>query len=196
MQPVGQRRALGDAHAPVPPHGRIPVAGGAHRPRDARGGDRRGHEDDKRLQGVRRAIHGPARDRGPQVAQRTVRRRRGHAHDRGADAGRQGVAERYVALSGAEFRQGVRRAVHQQGGQARIRVGHVVGRLDPPDGSAHHGPFGQQRAGAAAGARADPGGARPDLQGRGADEDDRRQARRDRRRTPRTRTERQGRRAR
>ena len=36
VQPVGQRRALGDAHAPVPPHGRIPVAGGAHRPRDAR----------------------------------------------------------------------------------------------------------------------------------------------------------------
>ena len=37
-QPVVQRRALGDADAAVPPHRRVPVAGGAHRPRDAEGG--------------------------------------------------------------------------------------------------------------------------------------------------------------
>ncbi len=35
-QPVGQRRALGDAHAAVPAHHRVPLAGGPHRARDAR----------------------------------------------------------------------------------------------------------------------------------------------------------------
>ena len=38
---VEQRGALGDAHAPVPAHDRVPVAGGAHLPRH-RGGGRRG----------------------------------------------------------------------------------------------------------------------------------------------------------
>ena len=33
LQPVGQRRPLGDAAAPVPAHDRVPLAGGAHRPR-------------------------------------------------------------------------------------------------------------------------------------------------------------------
>ncbi len=37
-QPVGQRHALGDAHAHVPAHHRVPLAGGAHRPRHRRGG--------------------------------------------------------------------------------------------------------------------------------------------------------------
>ncbi len=32
-QPVGERRALGDAHAPVPAHRRVPLAGGPHRAR-------------------------------------------------------------------------------------------------------------------------------------------------------------------
>ena len=35
-QPVVQRRALGDAHPPVPAHGRVPLAGGPHRPRHRR----------------------------------------------------------------------------------------------------------------------------------------------------------------
>ena len=34
-QPVGQRRALGDAHAAVPAHRGVPLAGGAHGPRHA-----------------------------------------------------------------------------------------------------------------------------------------------------------------
>ena len=37
-QSMVQRRAMGDAHADVPAHHGIPVAGGAHRARDARGG--------------------------------------------------------------------------------------------------------------------------------------------------------------
>ena len=36
-EPVGQRRALGAAPARVPAHHRVPVAGGPHRPRHARG---------------------------------------------------------------------------------------------------------------------------------------------------------------
>ena len=34
LQPVGQRRPVGDASAPVPAHHRVPVAGRAHRARD------------------------------------------------------------------------------------------------------------------------------------------------------------------
>jgi prolyl-tRNA synthetase len=34
LQPVGERGALGAAATPVPAHQRVPVAGGAHRPRD------------------------------------------------------------------------------------------------------------------------------------------------------------------
>ena len=37
-QPVGERRALGDADAPVPAHGRVPLAGGPHGARHGRGG--------------------------------------------------------------------------------------------------------------------------------------------------------------
>ena len=35
LQPVGQRRALGDAYASVPAYGRIPLAGGPYGPRHA-----------------------------------------------------------------------------------------------------------------------------------------------------------------
>ena len=33
LQPVGKRGTLGDAHPSVPPHRRVPVAGGPYRPR-------------------------------------------------------------------------------------------------------------------------------------------------------------------
>ncbi len=42
-QPVGQRGSVGDANPPVPPHDRVPLAGGAHGPRHGSrggGGDR------------------------------------------------------------------------------------------------------------------------------------------------------------
>ncbi len=42
VQPVGERRALGDAHPPVPPHRGVPLAGRTHRPRHRRRG--RGRE--------------------------------------------------------------------------------------------------------------------------------------------------------
>ena len=41
-EPVEQRRPLGAAHAAVPAHHRVPVAGGAHLPRHRAGGRRRG----------------------------------------------------------------------------------------------------------------------------------------------------------
>src|SRR3954453_5649484 len=41
VQPVGQRRAVGAASAALPAHHRVPVAGGAHGPRDRGGGHRR-----------------------------------------------------------------------------------------------------------------------------------------------------------
>ena len=44
-QPVVQRGALGDAHAAVPAHGGVPVAGGPHRPRHAAGGGGRDETD-------------------------------------------------------------------------------------------------------------------------------------------------------
>ena len=40
-QPVGQRRAVGEGDAPVPPHHRVPLAGRAHRARDGRGSAKR-----------------------------------------------------------------------------------------------------------------------------------------------------------
>ena len=39
-QPVGERRALGEGHASVPAHDRVPLAGRAHRARDRRRGAR------------------------------------------------------------------------------------------------------------------------------------------------------------
>ena len=65
-----------------------------------------------------------------------------YPHDRSADAGRQGPPERHVALPGPKLRQGIRRTIHQQGGQTRIRMGHFLGCFDPSDGSAHHGSLG------------------------------------------------------
>ncbi len=48
-QSVVQRRPLGDAHAALPAHGRVPLAGRTHRPRDAEGSRRRGAEDSRGL---------------------------------------------------------------------------------------------------------------------------------------------------
>ncbi len=69
----------------------------------------------------------------------------------------------HVALPRAELRQGVRRAVHQQGRQIGTRVGDLLGRIHPSDGRAHHGALRRQRAGAAAEARPPAGRHRPHL---------------------------------
>lgn len=141
-QPVGERRTLGNAHPPVPAHGGISLAGGPHGPCHEGGGHRGGYPDDPRLPEIRRGVDGRTGNRRSQIAERTVRRCGRYPHDRSADAGRQGPPERHVALPGPELRQGIRRTIHQQGGQTRICMGHFLGCFDPPDGSAHHGSLG------------------------------------------------------
>ena len=69
---------------------------------------------------------------------RTLCRRTRHLHHRGHDAGRQGFAERYKPLPGPELRQGLRRAVPQQGEQTRVCMGHQLGCEYTSDGCAHH----------------------------------------------------------
>ena len=59
-EPVGERRPLGDAHAPVPAHDGIPLAGGPHRARDRRGGRRGGAPDARRVSRLHGRIHGDA----------------------------------------------------------------------------------------------------------------------------------------
>ena len=142
LQPVGERRTLGDAHPPVPAHGGISLAGGPHGPCHEGGGHRGGYPDDPRLPKIRRGVDGRTGNRRSQIAERTVRRCGRYPHDRSADAGRQGPPERHVALPGPKLRQGIRRTIHQQGGQTRIRMGHFLGCFDPSDGSAHHGSLG------------------------------------------------------
>ena len=56
---------LGDAHAPVPPHGRIPLAGRPYGPRNLRRGRGRSAEDGERVCEVCPRVHGDARDHRP-----------------------------------------------------------------------------------------------------------------------------------
>ena len=75
-QPVGQRRALGDAHAAVPAHDRVPLAGGPHRARDrARRPSKRRMQMLDVYADVRRGVHGDARDPGREDRGRAVPRR-------------------------------------------------------------------------------------------------------------------------
>ena len=74
-QPMGQRRALGDAHAPVPPHDGVPLAGGPHRARHRGGGGGGDAPHARRLPHVRGRVDGDAGDHRPEDGQRAVRRR-------------------------------------------------------------------------------------------------------------------------
>ena len=59
-QPVGERRALGDAHAAVPADDRVPLAGRPHRPRHRSRGPRGNGQDAGRLRRLRRELDGHA----------------------------------------------------------------------------------------------------------------------------------------
>jgi hypothetical protein len=67
-QPMGQCRALGDAHPHVPAHQRVPVAGRAYRACDRDRGARRDAEDARSVsqlrRGMRRAAGGGGREAG------------------------------------------------------------------------------------------------------------------------------------
>ena len=78
-QPVGQRGALGDAHAALPAHDRVPLAGGPHRARHARRRRRRRRcMILGRLPAVHRGVDGDAGAHRPEDRQREVRRRAPH----------------------------------------------------------------------------------------------------------------------
>ncbi len=90
-QPVGQRGAVGDAHAPLPAHHRVPLAGGPHGPRHPRGVVGRGHQDPRDLPPLRRGVDGGPRPHGGEDRRGEVRGGpEDHVH-RGHDAGRQGA---------------------------------------------------------------------------------------------------------
>ena len=107
-QPVGERRALGDAHAPVPAHAGVPLAGRAHGARDARRGRRRSAPNARRVPRLHGRLDGDARHHRTEDGLREVRRRASHVLVRGDDAGQQGAAGGHVAQPRAELRQGVR----------------------------------------------------------------------------------------
>ncbi len=115
-QPVGQRGALGDAHAALPAHHRVPLAGGPHRARHGgRGGSRRrGRCSASTARFMEEWMAMPVRHR-PQDRQRAVRRRAAHLLLRSADAGQQGAAGRHQPQPRAELRQGVRGHVPDRG---------------------------------------------------------------------------------
>ena len=126
-QSVVQRHALGDAHAAVPAHRRVPVAGGAHRARDRGGGAGGDAAHARRLCGVRRGVPGDPGDQGREDRRRKIPRRGHHLLHRGADAGRQGAAGGHLAQPRAEFFAGVRHQVPRARSEAAARVDDVAG---------------------------------------------------------------------
>ena len=169
-QPVGERGALGDAHAALPAHDRVPLAGGPHRPRDGR----RGREGDAADARVYRDFaedwmampghHGP-QDRQPRSSPARCDTYCIEAHD----AGQQGAAGRHLAQPRAELRQGLRRHVPERrpagGNTSGTPSWGVSTRLI---GAHRHDPLRRRGPGAAAAARAHAGRDRADLQGGGA----------------------------
>ena len=133
-QPVGQRGALGNAHAPVPAHHRVPLAGGPHRPR------RRGRGARTRrcsMLEVYRAFAeddaGDAGDRRREAGERALPRRRRHLLDRGDDAGRQGAAGRHLALPRPELRPRPEHPLPERRRRAGVLPHDQLGRLDAAD---------------------------------------------------------------
>ena len=138
--------------------------GGTHGPRHKRGGRSRSGEDAERICRLCGEVYGRTGNQGCEIGQRAFCRRPEYVHHRGHDAGRKGTAERYVALPGTELREGFRRAVREQGKQAGVCMGYVVGRIDPTDGRADHDALRRQRPGTATAPGTDTGSHRPHLQ--------------------------------
>ena len=88
-------------HPPVPAHGRVPLAGGSHRPRHRRGGAGGDDADAARLP---RLLREEPRDSGllrPEERKGKVCRRARDVFRRGDDAGRQGAAKPARATTSA-----------------------------------------------------------------------------------------------
>lgn len=133
VQPVGQRGALGNAHAVVPAHDGIPLAGRPHGPCHARRGRRRDTSHAGRVSHVHGRVHGHARDHRPEDGRREVCRRAAHVLHRSHDAGQQGVAGGHVTQPRPKFRQGVRPDVPERSRAAGSRVEHELGRVHTHD---------------------------------------------------------------
>jgi len=71
-QSMVQRRAMGDAHPHVPAHYRVPLAGGAHGARHARGSRTRNAHDARGVPAVRRGVPVDSADRRTQKRGRAI----------------------------------------------------------------------------------------------------------------------------
>ena len=158
LEPVGQRRALGDAATALPAHDRVPVAGGAHRPRDGGRGDRRGPHDPR--PGVRGGGRAVARDARPDRTQERVGAVPGggrDVHHGGHDGRPQGAPGRHLALPRRRLRARLRRHLHRPRRRPPPSVRDVLGRHHQAGGGADHDPRRRARPAPAARGRAPAG---------------------------------------
>ena len=146
-EPVEQRRPLGAAHAPLPAHRRVPVAGGAHLPRHRAGGRRRGgHRASRRTARWPRSGW-PSRSSG--AARAPARRSRAPSTRHAIEAmmrDTQGAPGRHQPHARTELRQGRRHRVPRPRQPAQEPLRHVVGLLDAHGRGDDHGPRRRLRA--------------------------------------------------
>src|SRR5208337_219098 len=121
-QSMVQRRALGDAHAFVPAHHRVPLAGGAHGARHARGSRTRNAYDARSVPPVRRGVPGDPADSGTQERGRAIPGRGRDLFDRGLDGRRARAAMRHLAFSRPELREAVRDPLPRRSKSDAVRV--------------------------------------------------------------------------
>ena len=127
-QPVGERGALGDAAPPVPSHVGVPLAGGAHGPREP--GGRHGLRPPHPPRRLPRLPAGGARHPGArrrEVEARAVRRRDQHDDVRGDDGRRQSPADGDEPRARPELRQSVRHHLYGCVGAGRDLLDDLVG---------------------------------------------------------------------
>ncbi len=149
-QPVGQRGALGTAHAAVSAHHRVSVAGGPYGAREPRGIARGSAAHPRHLRRSGGEPDGHAGNQGREDRGREIRGRAEELLHRSHDAERPGAAGRHQPRPGPEFRQGLRREVPEQGRAARLRLADELGREHAADRRPHHDALRRQGAGAAA----------------------------------------------
>ena len=163
-EPVVQHRPLGDAHAAVPAHHGVPLARRAYSTRHVGGSGGRGASDPRHLPPVPGGVARAAGADGLEDRQRALRGRGADLRARRPDARQQGDAGGDVALPRPELRQGVRRAIPDGRGRARLRVVDIVGRVHAPNRRADHDPLGRQRPDRASKGRTGAGRDRADLE--------------------------------
>ena len=129
-QPMGECRALGNAHPHVPAHIGIPLAGRPYRARNRSRCDDRDADHPGDVPRFRARPAGDAGDRRRKARERALPRRGRDLFDRSDDAGRQGAAGGHLALSRAEFRARAEHPLPGSRGPVPVRAHHQLGRLD------------------------------------------------------------------